>query len=264
MGLPIEALITDLGRFAKGAVRTLAFAAPKARDYCARVPRDTICIDDLRVECVIGVYPSERTQTQPISLNLKLYGDLSPAGFSGSLSDSCDYDRLADEIAHLLRFRQYELLEMAAEEVSAMIFGLHPWVQELWLKIAKPKALGGRAARAAVQMRRRASDYPRGFEKSSFGTVDVLFESKGAGLYLLNVEPGQEIAPHYHNRMQELEWLVRGELLRDGKAICAPSVVIWPQGQVHHYRNESAELATLFCCDKPPFIPEDEIEVERP
>lgn len=224
--------------------------------------RDAICIEGLGVDCIIGVYPEERTQAQPLSLDLRLHGDLSRPGFSGRLSDSCDYDRLADEIAQLLRFRGYALLEMAAEELAAMIFGLHPWAEALWLRVAKPRALAGRAQRAAVEIQRSRADYPRGFESSGFGTVDILFESKGAGLYLLNVEPGKEIPAHYHKQMDELEWLVQGTLERDGQVIDVPSVVRWPKQQVHRYYNPSDEVATLFCCDMPPFIPSDEIEVK--
>lgn len=224
--------------------------------------RDAICIDALGVDCIVGVYPQERSQAQPLSLDLRLEGDLSRPGFSGRLADTCDYDRLADEIGQLLRFRGYALLEMAAEEISAMIFGLHPWVESLWLRVAKPRALAGRAARAAVEVNRTRADYPKGFETSTFGTVDILFESKGAGLYLLNVEPGKEIPSHYHKQMDELEWLVKGTLERDGQVIDVPSVVRWPKGQVHRYYNPGPCTATLFCCDMPPFIPEDEIEVK--
>lgn len=224
--------------------------------------RDAICIDALGVDCIIGVYPEERTQAQPLSLDLRLSGDLSRPGYSGRLSDTCDYDRLSEEVGQLLRFRGYALLEMAAEELAAMIFGLHPWVEALWLRMAKPKALAGRAQSAAVEIRRSRADYPRAFETSVFGTVDVLFESKGAGLYLLNVDPGKEIPAHYHKQMDELEWLVSGTLERDGQPIVAPSVVRWPKGQVHRYYNASDEVATLFCCDVPPFIPSDEIEVK--
>src|SRR5690606_5802324 len=105
------------------------------------------------------------------------------------------------------RFRRYRLLEMAAEELSAMIFGVHPSVEGLTLQLTKPRALEGRAASASIRVSRRPEDYPQRHEANDFGTVDVLFESREAGLYLLHVDPGKCIPSHYHQVMRELEWV---------------------------------------------------------
>lgn len=226
------------------------------------MPRDTISIEELRVNCVIGVYPEERLREQLVILDLELYGDTSRAGHSGKLRFSCDYDRLAEELSTLLRFRRYRLLETATEELSALAFGLHPWIESMRLKIRKPLALDGRARGAGVCVQRERADYPRGFESSRFGSVDILFESREAGLYLLNVDPGASIPAHRHEKMRELEWLVSGEIERDGRRLRGPEAIEWPKGQVHRYFNPSAKVATLFCCDSPPFIPSDEIEVQ--
>jgi mannose-6-phosphate isomerase-like protein (cupin superfamily) len=131
----------------------------------------------------------------------------------------------------------------------------------LRLRLAKPNALNARATQAAVTIARDRSDYPRRFETKSWGEVEVLLETREAGLYLLHIDPGHEIPRHHHRIMHELEWVVRGRLEQAGAPITRFVPVVWSQGQVHHYRNPGQARATLFCCDCPPFIPSDEIEV---
>jgi dihydroneopterin aldolase len=227
------------------------------------VARDTIELEGLGLDCVLGVYPDERDREQPVRVDLRMGLDLGAAGRSASIGDTVDYDRAANEIAALLRFRRYRLLENAAEELAAMLFGVHPRIEELELRLCKPQALVGRAAAAAVRIVRRRDDFPWRREPARFGgEVDVLLETKEAGLYLLHVGVGQEIPLHHHRVMRELEWLVRGTL-RQGNELVPPfRPVEWPHGKPHRYRNEGSEPATLFCCDCPPFIPTDEVVLQ--
>lgn len=224
------------------------------------VARDTIEIEGLCLDCVLGVYPDERDREQPVRVDLHMGLDLRAAGRSASIGDTIDYDRTTNELAALLRFRRYRLLENAAEELAAMLFGVHPRLEELELRLCKPQALAGRAASAAIRVTRCRDDFaPWRREAAVFGEVDVLLETKEAGLYLLHVGVGQQIPLHHHRVMRELEWLVRGTL-RQGDELVPPSrPVEWPHGEPHRYRNEGREPATLFCCDCPPFIPSDEV-----
>jgi len=221
--------------------------------------KDSIFISDITVECVVGVYPVERTRTQSLHLDLSLRLDTSLAGRTGRLDDAVDYARVADETAALLKFREYRLLETAAEELCAMLLSLHPTVVNVQLGIEKPEALIGRARSAGVRVSRSNEDYPRRWERPEFGEVEVVYESLEAGIYLLHVEPGRQIPPHHHEVMRELEWVASGELNRDGELVQAFSPVAWPMGRTHRYENNSSARATVFCCDTPPFIPQDEI-----
>jgi FolB domain-containing protein len=228
------------------------------------VARDTIELEGLCLDCVLGVNPDERDREQPVRVDLRMGLDLRAAGRSASIGDTIDYDRTASEIAALLRFRRYRLLENAAEEVAAMLFGVHPRIEELELRIQKPQALAGRAIAAAIRIARRRDDFTWRHEPSVFGEVDVLLETKEAGLYLLHVGAGLEIPLHHHRVMRELEWLVRGTLRQGDELVPAFRPVEWPHGKAHRYRNEGDEPATLFCCDCPPFIPTDEVVLEGP
>jgi dihydroneopterin aldolase len=225
------------------------------------MPRDAIRIRDLELACTIGVNPDERDREQPLRVGVELALDLARAGRSGHIGDTCDYARVADEVAALLRFRRYRLLEVAAHEVAAMLLAVHPQVAAVRLQLDKPEALRGRAQCAGVEVLRRPADFPRRHEVARFGTVEVVLETEEAGLYLLHVAPGSAITSHRHEVMRELEWPVRGELLRCGERVGhgPAAAMTWSKGQVHDYVNAGAATATVFCCDHPRFIPADEI-----
>lgn len=224
--------------------------------------RDTIAVRDLLVDCIVGTLPHERDREQPVRLNIELGLDLAAAGRSGRISDTVNYDVVAREVAALLRFRAYRLIEMAVEEVAAMVLGVHRKVEEIRVTLEKPRALEGRASAAVVQTHRTRSDYPPRFETTKFGQAEVLLETREAGLYLLHIEPGRSIPLHHHRVMRELEWLVEGDLFQGNTLVEPVRPVNWPHGRVHGYENRSDARATLFCCDTPPFMPRDEIEVE--
>lgn len=224
---------------------------------------DTIELQGLSLECVLGVFPDERNREQPVRVDLRMGLDLTPAGRSASIQDTIDYDRVANEIAALLRFRQYRLLENAAHEVAAMLFGVHPALEEVELLLTKPQALTGRAQAAAVRIHRRREDFTWRHEITRFGEVDVLLETREAGLYLLHVGQGRQIPLHHHRVMRELEWLVRGKLQQSGQPVVPFHPVEWAHEQPHGYVNVGEGPATLFCCDCPPFIPEDELQLEE-
>ena len=226
-------------------------------------PTDCIHIRKLKVDCIIGIYPKELKKEQVVIADLRIGMDLSRAGRSGKISYTCDYEQIAKEISILLRFRRYRLLEAAAEEIAAMLFGVHKKIESLRLRLEKPQALIGLAQSAAIEISRRRCDYPLQNENASFGEVDILLETKDAGLYLLHIHEGNEIPMHYHRIMRELEWRVRGEILRNNTRMQDLSPVEWAFEQRHAYKNIGKQTATLFCCDVPAFIPEDEIAVRN-
>lgn len=210
---------------------------------------DFIHIDRLELECIVGVRPRERHRKQPVRLDIVLGLDASQAGRTGRIALSCDYDRVASETATLLRFREYKLIEVATEELSAMLFGLHPPLESVELKLEKPAALRGLAQAASVQITRHRRDFPRTRTTTGFGEIETLLETYEAGLYLLHVDPGCEL-PARDEAHRELEWTVSGELTPGVGAHDAH--VVWKDGRSCSYANRTADRATLFCCASPP------------
>ncbi len=222
---------------------------------------DRIAIRGLEVECIIGVYEHERHTAQPLLLDVQLWIDLRAAGRTGRIGETVDYSTIGHELRALLQFRRYQLLEAATEEMAAMILGVNRRVEKVALTLVKPRALAELGALAEVSISRTRDDYPRRYEDAKFGSVEILLETRDAGLYLLHVDPEHAIPPHHHQVMQELEWLIDGELWWNEDRVRPRSPVQWEKGRVHGYRNRSDRRATVFCCDMPPFIREDEIEV---
>jgi FolB domain-containing protein len=152
---------------------------------------DIIRIHRLELDCIVGIRPPERVHQQRIRLDLAMHADVSQAGRTGRISMTADYDQAAHEVAALLSFRRYHLIEMAAEEVAAMLLGIHVGVQRVDVRIEKPGALAGRARAASVEVKRRRSDFPRSIERSPEGEQQVLLDTRESRLELLRIEPGQ-------------------------------------------------------------------------
>ncbi len=76
---------------------------------------DVIRVHRLELDCIVGIRPPEREHQQRVRLDLGLHADVSQAGRTGRISLTADYDQVAHEVAALLGFRRYHLIEMAAE-----------------------------------------------------------------------------------------------------------------------------------------------------
>lgn len=224
---------------------------------------DVVRIHRLELDCIVGIRPQEREHRQRVRLDIGLHADLSHAGRSGRISLTADYDQVAHEVATLLAFRHYHLVEMAAEEVAAMLLGLHPGVERVDLRIEKPGALEGRARAASVEVRRTRRDYPTSVLAAEHG-AQLLLETREARLDLLRIAPGQSVCTGPSYPASSLEWVVEGALEAwaggadaggaDTAERLAPSL---PSGIIHstseaptRFRNPGLEWACLFRCWK--------------
>lgn len=173
---------------------------------------DIIRIHGLELDCIVGTWPHEREREQRVRLDLRFHADLSPAGRAGRISLTTDYDRAAHEIVALLRFRHYQLIEMAAEEVSAMLLGIHSGLMRVDVRIEKPGALEGRARAASVEVRRTRENFPRQAQTAPYGLCEVILDTREARLEILTIEPGQRTADVPAFAAQALAWLAEGQL----------------------------------------------------
>ncbi len=173
---------------------------------------DVVRIHRLELDCIVGIRPQEREHRQRVRLDIGLHADLSQAGRTGRISLTADYDQVAHEVAALLAFRHYHLVEMAAEEVAAMLLGLHSGVERVDLRIEKPGALEGRARAASVEVRRVRSDYPVTIIEAEHGSLEVLLETREARLELVRVAPQRVAGAPPSYAAQSLEWVVSGEI----------------------------------------------------
>ena len=229
--------------------------------------RDTIALTELSIDCVVGVYPHERDMAQPLLLDVELGLDTEEAALSERLSRSIDYDFTAAQIAFLLQSCRFRLLETAAHVLARLLLAppapgeRRARVESLRLRLTKPEALGGVAV-PSVAIERVAEQVSLSQEHKPFGTVDVLHETRDAGVYRLNLEPGGVIPLHVHRRMQESEMILSEQLFCQGRPMQRGTVHRWPLDAPHTYANRSDHWQTILCVDSPPFLEEDEIPVE--
>jgi len=212
---------------------------------------DLIRIRGLELDCIVGLRPLEREREQRVHLDVAMGMDLSPAGRAGRIALTCDYSEIAEEIIALLRFRKYQLIEMATEEIAAMLLGVHGALDHVELRLDKPAALDGRARAASVEIRRPRAAFPVTARHTPFGSAETVLETREARLQLLRVEPGRELPGAYARGARSLEWLVSGSLLHGGQPLprFVPAAV---EDGAPPYVASGAEPAVLFRCTCPP------------
>ena len=228
---------------------------------------DVIGIRDLRVECVVGVYPNERDSVQPLIIDLELEVDTRMAAKSERLAKTLNYHMVASQVVFLLQSCRFRLLETAARVLATTLLappavgeGRVP-VERLRLTLSKPGALRG-AATPSLTVAREAGFVAMGHEERPFGTVDIIHVTKDAGIYRLNIAPGRGIPLHRHERMHESEMILGDQLQVNGRKHKPGTVFRWPFGAKHRYDNPSNRWQTVLCVDSPPFVPNDEIPEE--
>ena len=229
--------------------------------------RDVIEIVGLEFDCVVGVYPRERDRLQPLRLDVKLCCDTERAAVSEKLSESIDYDSVVSQIVFLLQSCRFQLLETAAHVLARYLLAppalgeRRAQVEVVRMRLSKPGALYGRAV-PTLSVEREASWVELRTEEKPFGKVDIIHETREAGIYRLNVLPGREIPLHVHRVLQESEMVLSDGLLCQGEPARRGSVRRWPLGAAHTYCNPTTRPQTVLCVDSPPFVEEDEVQVE--
>jgi dihydroneopterin aldolase len=250
-------------------LRHRAFGAPKERALCSNAAvahHDWIRTSGLEVDCVVGVYPHERDTPQPLRLDVELCLDTEAAAKRERLRRTVDYAALTAQLAFLLRSARFRMLETAAHALARYVLAppapgeRRAAVERARITLTKPTALGG-AAVPSLTIERDAAWVELTQEQKPFGTVDVIHETRDAGIYRLNVAPGHVIPLHVHRVMQEAEMVLSDGLLCQGMPVRAGTVHRWPKDAAHGYKNPTRRHQTILCVDSPPFIPEDEVAV---
>ena len=103
---------------------------------------DHVIIRELRVACVVGVLPAERTTPQEVVVSLAVGTDTARAARSGELDDTIDYAALAERARELIVAGRYRLLETMAEDLAAGVLR-DPLAASVRVTIRKPAAIPG-------------------------------------------------------------------------------------------------------------------------
>ena len=101
---------------------------------------DTVYIEGLKTDAVIGVYDWERSIRQTLVLDLELASDNRAAAATDGIADAVDYDAISKRILAYVQASEFELIETLAERVADIVLSEFniPWLR---LKLGKPGAV---------------------------------------------------------------------------------------------------------------------------
>jgi len=119
---------------------------------------DRIVLADMRFEGRHGYHDWEQRETQPFEVDVELILNLQPAGIDDDLAKTVDYGRVYEIARQIVESTTFRLLEALAEAISHEVLADLPTVDEVGVRVRKPKVrLGGPLAHAGVEIWRRRS-----------------------------------------------------------------------------------------------------------
>jgi len=115
---------------------------------------DTVRIEQLELDCVIGINPWERLTKQRITIDIEMHADLSKAGKSDSIEDTINYRTISKAVIAEIEDSSYGLVEALAERVAEICFD-DALTQAVEVTVRKPGAVRKAAAVGVVVRRTR-------------------------------------------------------------------------------------------------------------
>ena len=113
---------------------------------------DTVFIEDLRIETVIGIYDWERRIRQVVALDLQMAFDNRGPAATDSIDDTLNYKAVSKRLIAFVEGSSFQLVETLAERCAQIVLTEFrvPWLR---LKVSKPGAVRGSKA-VGVQIER--------------------------------------------------------------------------------------------------------------
>jgi dihydroneopterin aldolase len=119
---------------------------------------DRILLSDMRFEGKHGYHDWEQRESQPFEVDVELVMNLQPAGIDDDLVKTVDYGRVYEIARQIVESTTFRLLEALAEAISHEVLSDFPAVDEVGVRVRKPKVrLAGPLAYAGVEIWRRRS-----------------------------------------------------------------------------------------------------------
>ena len=166
-------------------------------------PLDQVQLTGMLMSCVIGIFPSERSRKQPVTIDLCLYLDTRRAAHSANIHDTIDYAGAVKEISFILDHCEFQLIETAVEAVCRHFLLTYqadhalPTVDAIMVRISKPSALTHGIV-PAVQIMRRRDDYQSTPVKSHSHELYAIHMAQDSALHLLATNDATPISVREH------------------------------------------------------------------
>ena len=110
---------------------------------------DTVFIEELRIETVIGIYDWERKIRQVVAIDLEMAFDNRGPAASDHIDDTLNYKAVSKRLIAFVEAASFQLVETLAERCAQIVLDeFHvPWLR---LKLSKPGAVRGAKAVGVV------------------------------------------------------------------------------------------------------------------
>lgn len=103
---------------------------------------DTVFIEQLAIDTVIGLYDWERRIRQRVILDLEMGFDIRAAAATDNVAEALDYKAVAKRVIAFVAASEFDLVETLSEQIATLILDEFP-VQQVTLRLNKPRALRG-------------------------------------------------------------------------------------------------------------------------
>ena len=120
-------------------------------------PMDTIFLNDLRVETVIGIFDWERKVRQTVSIDLEMAADIRRAAATDAIEDTLNYKAVAKRLIGFIEASDFGLVETLAERIAEIVVTEFD-VPRVKVTLHKPGAVRG-SKDVGVIIEREPSDY---------------------------------------------------------------------------------------------------------
>jgi dihydroneopterin aldolase len=101
---------------------------------------DTIFLQDLKVETIVGIWDWERKIRQTVSIDIEMAADVAKAAETDNIEGTLNYKAVAKRVQQFVGDSEYQLVETLAEKIAETILTEFDiaWIQ---LRVSKPGAI---------------------------------------------------------------------------------------------------------------------------
>mgnify|MGYP001236819878 CR=1 FL=1 len=115
---------------------------------------DTVRIERLELDCIIGINPWEQLTKQRITIDIEINADLSAAGASDAIEDTINYRTISKAVTSEIEESSYGLVEALAARVAEICLE-DERAQSVEITVRKPGAVRKAEAVGVIVRRSR-------------------------------------------------------------------------------------------------------------
>tara|TARA_B110000438_G_scaffold43317_1_gene43234 strand:+ start:5879 stop:6235 length:357 start_codon:yes stop_codon:yes gene_type:complete len=103
---------------------------------------DTIFLNEMRVETIVGIWDWERKTKQIVSIDLEMGADIKKAALTDNIEDTLNYKGVSKRIRKFVEDSDFQLVETMAEKIAEIIL-VEFNVPLVTVRVNKPGAIRG-------------------------------------------------------------------------------------------------------------------------